>query len=151
MEHAGGLLAQTLPAFEIGASICIEKFNAYNFCRNMFINNDKKSKSFQPQFTIINASDITNEDLIIRDDDKEDTVRNRLKIYHDLTKPLINFYNIKNILFEVNGENEIEDVFTTFIFIPFTVLISSALTNKERFVSNTAGSLVPEVSPSFGR
>ena len=35
MEHAGGLLAQTLPAFEIGASICIEKFNAYNFCRNI--------------------------------------------------------------------------------------------------------------------
>ena len=35
MEHAGGLLAQTLPAFEIGASICIEKFNAYNFCKNI--------------------------------------------------------------------------------------------------------------------
>ena len=30
----------------------------------MFINNDKKSKSFQPQFTIINASDIINEDFI---------------------------------------------------------------------------------------
>lgn len=59
--------------------------------------------------------DITNEPLSIRSDDKKETVKNRLKIYHDLTKPLINFYNIKNILFEVNGENEIEDVFTNII------------------------------------
>ena len=59
--------------------------------------------------------DITNEPLSIRSDDKRETVKNRLKIYHDLTKPLINFYNIKNILFEVNGENEIEDVFTNII------------------------------------
>ena len=36
-------------------------------------------------------------------------------IYHDLTKPLINFYKLKNILFEVNGENEIEDVFSNII------------------------------------
>ena len=59
--------------------------------------------------------DITNEPLSIRSDDKKETVKNRLKIYHDLTKPLINFYNKKNILFEVNGENEIEDVFANII------------------------------------
>ena len=59
--------------------------------------------------------DITNEPLSIRSDDKKETVKNRLKIYHDLTKPLINFYNIKNILFEVNGENEIENVFENII------------------------------------
>ena len=59
--------------------------------------------------------DITNEPLSIRSDDKKETVKNRLKIYHDLTKPLINFYNLKNILFEVDGENEIEDVFSNII------------------------------------
>lgn len=59
--------------------------------------------------------DITNEPLSIRSDDKKETVKNRLKIYHDLTKPLINFYNKKNILFEVNGENEIENVFANII------------------------------------
>ena len=59
--------------------------------------------------------DITNEPLSIRSDDKKETVKNRLKIYHDLTKPLIDFYKIKNILFEVNGENEIEDVFSNII------------------------------------
>ena len=35
MEHAGGLLAQTLPAFEIGANIDIEKFNAFKFCKKI--------------------------------------------------------------------------------------------------------------------
>ena len=35
MEHAGGLLAQTLPAYEIGAEIHIEKFNAFDFCKKI--------------------------------------------------------------------------------------------------------------------
>ena len=59
--------------------------------------------------------DITNEPLSIREDDKKETVKNRLKIYHDTTKPLINYYNKKNILFKVNGEDEIDNVFLNII------------------------------------
>ncbi|MDA1284266.1 MAG: AMP-binding protein [Proteobacteria bacterium] len=33
LNHAGGLLAQTLPGFRIGADVTVEKFNAYKFCR----------------------------------------------------------------------------------------------------------------------
>ncbi|MBD1391241.1 adenylate kinase [Neiella sp. HB171785] len=36
--------------------------------------------------------DVTGDDLVIRDDDQEDTVRKRLGVYHDQTKPLIDFY-----------------------------------------------------------
>ena len=36
--------------------------------------------------------DVTGEPLIQRDDDKEETVRNRLAVYHDQTKPLVDFY-----------------------------------------------------------
>jgi len=36
--------------------------------------------------------DVTGEPLIQRDDDKEETVRNRLKIYHEQTRPLVDFY-----------------------------------------------------------
>lgn len=36
--------------------------------------------------------DDTGENLIQRDDDKEETVKERLKIYHDQTEPLINYY-----------------------------------------------------------
>lgn len=36
--------------------------------------------------------DVTGEPLIQRDDDKEETVRKRLKVYHEQTKPLVTFY-----------------------------------------------------------
>lgn len=36
--------------------------------------------------------DLTGEDLVQRDDDKEETVRHRLEVYHSQTKPLVNFY-----------------------------------------------------------
>ncbi|MFM7460207.1 MAG: nucleoside monophosphate kinase, partial [Burkholderiales bacterium] len=36
--------------------------------------------------------DLTGDDLIQRDDDKEDTVKKRLAVYHDQTKPLIAYY-----------------------------------------------------------
>ena len=52
--------------------------------------------------------DITNEDLIIRDDDKEDTVRNRLTVYHNQTKPLIEYYN-ENVI-SIDGSQTIDNV-----------------------------------------
>jgi len=36
--------------------------------------------------------DVTGEDLIQRDDDKEETVRNRLEVYREQTQPLVNYY-----------------------------------------------------------
>jgi adenylate kinase len=41
---------------------------------------------------IAGLDDETGEPLLQREDDQEDTVRNRLTIYHDQTKPLVNFY-----------------------------------------------------------
>ena len=52
--------------------------------------------------------DITNENLIIRDDDKEDTVRNRLTVYHNQTKPLIEYYN-ENVI-SIDGSQTIDNV-----------------------------------------
>ncbi|NCO46816.1 MAG: nucleoside monophosphate kinase, partial [Vibrio sp.] len=36
--------------------------------------------------------DVTGEDLVVRDDDKEETVRARLGVYHEQTAPLITYY-----------------------------------------------------------
>jgi adenylate kinase len=41
---------------------------------------------------VAGKDDVTGEDLIQRDDDKEETVKARLKVYHDQTEPLIHFY-----------------------------------------------------------
>ena len=64
------------------------------------------------------TDDITGEPLIQRDDDKEETVRNRLKVYHDQTAPLIAFYTDLQAkktekapkLLQINGMNDIDEI-----------------------------------------
>ena len=54
------------------------------------------------------TDDVTNEDLIIREDDKEETVRNRLLVYHNQTKPLIEYYK-QNVII-IDGAQSIRAV-----------------------------------------
>ncbi len=56
-------------------------------------------------------------ELILRDDDKPETVLNRLKVYHDQTQPLIDYYNKKNVLKEVDGTVDMKDVFDSIVSI----------------------------------
>ncbi|MGM0415836.1 MAG: adenylate kinase family protein, partial [Thermodesulfobacteriota bacterium] len=50
--------------------------------------------------------------LVQRDDDKEDTVRNRMKVYAEQTQPLLDYYSQAGVLVEVDGMNGIEEVRT---------------------------------------
>ncbi|MCR5526134.1 MAG: adenylate kinase [Lachnospiraceae bacterium] len=50
-------------------------------------------------------------ELVLRDDDKPETVKNRLSVYHDQTQPLIDYYNKKGVLKEVDGTIAPDDVF----------------------------------------
>ncbi|MBQ8085076.1 MAG: adenylate kinase [Lachnospiraceae bacterium] len=50
-------------------------------------------------------------ELIIRDDDKPETVKNRLSVYHEQTQPLIDYYTKKGIIKEVDGTVDMNDVF----------------------------------------
>ena len=52
------------------------------------------------------------EKLVQRDDDKEETVKNRLAVYHEQTQPLIQFYQERDILRTVDGTRSMEDVFS---------------------------------------
>ena len=49
------------------------------------------------------------ESLFIRDDDRPETVTNRLKVFHDNTEPLIEYYRSKGLLVEVEGQEQVED------------------------------------------
>jgi len=49
-------------------------------------------------------------ELYQRDDDKEETVRNRIQVYNAKTLPLIEFYNKKGIVKNVNGNQDMEKV-----------------------------------------
>ena len=48
---------------------------------------------------------------MIRDDDKEETVRNRLSVYHKETQPLIDYYKKAQILKTVDGTKTADEVF----------------------------------------
>ena len=50
-------------------------------------------------------------ELILRDDDKPETVKKRLMVYHEQTQPLIDYYAGKNILKSVDGTKNMEEVF----------------------------------------
>ena len=53
--------------------------------------------------------------LILREDDKPETVQKRLDIYHQQTQPLIDYYTNKKILVEVDGTIDINDVFAEIV------------------------------------
>ena len=61
--------------------------------------------------------DACGEKLILRDDDKPETVKNRLSIYHEQTQPLIDYYNKAGVLAEVDGTKDMEDVFKDIVNI----------------------------------
>lgn len=62
--------------------------------------------------------DVTGEDLVQRDDDKEETVRHRLNVYQEQTRPLVDYYsswaasgdNNAPKYFKIKGVGSVEDI-----------------------------------------
>ena len=61
--------------------------------------------------------DVCGKELIIRDDDQPETVKNRLNVYHEQTQPLIDFYEEKGVLKTVDGTVDMKDVFAAIVEI----------------------------------
>ncbi len=51
---------------------------------------------------------VCGDNLVIRDDDKEDVILNRLSVYHKQTEPLIEFYDKQGKLTSISGENDVK-------------------------------------------
>ena len=58
------------------------------------------------------VDDVTGEELIQRDDDQEETVRKRLEVYHEQTKPLIDYYRQANqgVFTQIDGTGELSEI-----------------------------------------
>lgn len=56
-------------------------------------------------------------ELILREDDKPETVQKRLSVYHEQTQPLIEYYGAKGILKSVDGTKDMEEVFRDIVKI----------------------------------
>lgn len=61
--------------------------------------------------------DTCGQELVLRDDDKPETVQNRLNVYHEQTQPLIDFYKEKGVLKAVDGTADMKDVFKAIVTI----------------------------------
>ncbi len=61
--------------------------------------------------------DTCGEKLILRDDDKPETVKNRLLVYHDQTQPLIDYYKKEGVLVEVDGTQNLEKAFQDIVAV----------------------------------
>jgi adenylate kinase len=61
--------------------------------------------------------DVCDAELILRDDDKPETVLKRLNVYHEQTQPLIEYYSAKGVLRTVDGTNAPETAFNDIIKI----------------------------------
>jgi len=58
-----------------------------------------------------NVCDVCSGKLIRRDDDMPEVIQDRLKVYHEQTEPLVDYYKAKTNYFQINGEGTIEDIF----------------------------------------
>ena len=56
--------------------------------------------------------DITGEKLVQREDDKEEIVQSRLNTYHELTEPLVRYYQKQGILKAIDGAGSPENIYT---------------------------------------
>lgn len=61
--------------------------------------------------------DTCGSELVIRDDDQPETVKNRLNVYHEQTQPLIDYYEAKGVLRSVDGTHPMAEVFDAIVGI----------------------------------
>lgn len=61
--------------------------------------------------------DACGSELVLRDDDKPETVLKRLNVYHEQTQPLIDFYQARGVLRTVDGAKDKNEVFADIVAI----------------------------------
>ena len=104
----------------------LDKTKTINLVINVSINDEESVKRITQRRTCLKCQKIYHlvynppknneicdqcgEKLIVREDDKEDAVKKRLAIYHEQTKPLIQYYKDKNIYQEIDGTPPIPEV-----------------------------------------
>ena len=61
--------------------------------------------------------DVCGDKLVLRDDDKPETVKKRLSVDHDQTQPLIDYYKEAGVLANVDGTQDMEKVFSDIVAV----------------------------------
>lgn len=93
-------------SFEVPDELIIKRIAGRRVC-------PKCGASYHVEFNPPKKEGICDEcgsELIIRKDDNEDTVKNRLSNYHSQTAPLVDFYKDKGVFAQIDGSQKLEKV-----------------------------------------
>lgn len=94
------------PSIVVPDEVLVERVGGRRVCRMC-------GKTYHVRFNLPQEPDVCDRDggeLYQRDDDKPETVRERLKVYWKQTSPLIEYYRGQGVLVEVNGDQPIDAV-----------------------------------------
>ncbi len=95
-----------VPYIMVPAEILVERLSGRWTCR---LNGHVFHEKFNPP-NVSGICDLDGSELYQRDDDKAETVKNRIKVYEEQTSPLIDYYRNNGLLVEVDGTKPIEEV-----------------------------------------
>ncbi len=112
LNKTGDILDKAL-AIEVDYSLLEKRITGRRMCKGC---GATYHDSFNPPSSI-GICDQCGGELYQRDDDKKETVVKRLNEYDEKTAPLINYYKERNILYSVNGQKSIEEVFIDIVKI----------------------------------
>jgi adenylate kinase len=90
--------------FEASYKVIVERLSARRVCLKC---GTIYNLDYNPP-DIINKCNQCGGELIQRDDDKEETIRRRLEVYHKETLPLVDYYQKKNILTKIDADQDVE-------------------------------------------
>ncbi len=93
-------------ALVVPDDLLVERLTGRRTCRNCGMMYHVKYKPSKVE----GKCDVCGGELYQRPDDNEETVRNRLKVYHESTAPLIEYYRNKGLLREIDGSKSIEEI-----------------------------------------
>jgi adenylate kinase len=105
LKEFGGTV-NIVPYISVPAAILIERLSGRWTCR---ANGHVFHEKFNPP-AAAGICDLDGSELYQRDDDKAETVKNRIKVYEEQTSPLISYYRNNGLLVEVDGTKPIEKV-----------------------------------------
>jgi adenylate kinase len=101
-----GSKVDVVPYISVPANVLIERLSGRWVCRAE--GHTYNEKSNPPK--VAGKCDIDGSELYQREDDKPETVKNRIQVYSQQTAPLIDFYRKQGVLVEVDGTLSIEKV-----------------------------------------
>ena len=105
LEKTGCRIIQ-VPYIAVPEEVLIERLSARLTCRD-------KGHVFHKEYNppkVEGICDFDGSELYQREDDKPETVKNRIQVYEQQTRPLVSYYRERGVLVEVDGSQSIEDV-----------------------------------------